>query len=198
MNKFFKKLKELREASPFTQQQIADKLGISIKQYQNYEVKTIPPHDKLMKLNQILQYDLSKLIYEEKVPNLSGKSQNGSTSQKSFSDDNPKIDEILHTITELASHGTILSEANRTIAEANRTIAAANKILSENNKDLVQMVNRISSGGVKGTSSKQYPVSRQTLYQMAQAGIPEHWKSVDEGLIALGKLLIGGRMVKQE
>ena len=67
MQDFFKKLKELREKSPFTQQQIADKLGISIKQYQNYEVKTIPPHEKLLKLNEIFKCDLSKIIYQEKV-----------------------------------------------------------------------------------------------------------------------------------
>jgi transcriptional regulator with XRE-family HTH domain len=68
MENFFKKLKETRELTSFTQQQMADKLGISIKQYQNYEKKTIPPHERLQKLNEILKYDFSKLLYEEKVP----------------------------------------------------------------------------------------------------------------------------------
>lgn len=65
---FFKKLKELREKSPYTQQQIADKLGISIKQYQNYEKKVIPPHDKLIELIKILKYDFSVIIYQGKIP----------------------------------------------------------------------------------------------------------------------------------
>lgn len=69
MKEFFKKLKELREKSPYTQQQMADKLGISIKGYQNYEVKTIPPHKKLLKLNKILNFDFSKILYQENVPN---------------------------------------------------------------------------------------------------------------------------------
>lgn len=65
---FFETIKKLREASPYTQQQMANKLNISIKQYQNYESKTIPPHDKLHKLNEIFNYDLSKIIYQENVP----------------------------------------------------------------------------------------------------------------------------------
>jgi len=68
MEEFFKKLKEIRRDSDHTQQEIADELGISLKQYQNYEKKTIPPHDKLVKLNEILNFDFSKVLYQEKVP----------------------------------------------------------------------------------------------------------------------------------
>jgi len=69
MNDFFKKLKELRNEFNYTQQQMADKLGISLTQYQNYEVKTIPPHEKILKLNNILDFDFSRIIYKENVGN---------------------------------------------------------------------------------------------------------------------------------
>ena len=65
---FFETLKKLREKSGKTQQQVAELLDISIKQYQNYEYKTIPPHDKVMKLSDIFNTDLSRSIYQEKVP----------------------------------------------------------------------------------------------------------------------------------
>jgi hypothetical protein len=105
---------------------------------------------------------------------------------------------VMQTICELANSGVILSEANKTIAEANRTIAAANRILSENNKELISLVQSLSSGGVKENQLTVSAVSAPTLQKMAVAGIPHFWKSMDEGLEALGKLLLGGEMVKQE
>lgn len=69
MESFFKKLKELRESSTFTQKQMADKLAISITQYQKYEDKTLPPHEKILKLNSIFDYDLSRHIYQQIVCN---------------------------------------------------------------------------------------------------------------------------------
>lgn len=68
MDRFFEELKKKRAEKNITQQEIADRLDISIKQYQNYEYKTIPPHEKLLKLNEIFDYDFSKIIYQEKVP----------------------------------------------------------------------------------------------------------------------------------
>lgn len=67
MESFFKKLKELRELSSFTQRQMAEKLGISTTQYQKYEDGTLPPHEKVLKLNSIFDYDLSRHIYQLKV-----------------------------------------------------------------------------------------------------------------------------------
>lgn len=68
MVQFFIKLKEKRKEKNLTQQQMADKLGISLKQYQNYEVKTIPPYEKLLKLNEICDFNFSKILYEQKIP----------------------------------------------------------------------------------------------------------------------------------
>lgn len=65
--KFYDLLKQTREESGLTQQYLAEKLGISLSAYQYYEYKTIPPHDKLVKLNKLLKCDLSRAIYQEEV-----------------------------------------------------------------------------------------------------------------------------------
>jgi transcriptional regulator with XRE-family HTH domain len=64
---FYRILKNKRNEFGFSQTYMADRLGISMKQYQNYEKNTIPPHDKLKMLNEILNYSFHKIIYEEKV-----------------------------------------------------------------------------------------------------------------------------------
>lgn len=66
-SKFFAELKKIRKEKKLTQQNMADRLGISDTQYQNYETDTIPPHDKLILINEILDTDLSRLIYQTKV-----------------------------------------------------------------------------------------------------------------------------------
>jgi len=64
---FFELLKQVRARSSYTQADIAGKLGISLQAYQNYEYKTLPPHDKLVKLNELFGVDLSRAIYQQKV-----------------------------------------------------------------------------------------------------------------------------------
>lgn len=66
---FFKNLKRIRKLRSKTQQEMAASLGISMTQYQNYEANTLPPHDKLIKINEILGEDLSRFIYQGIVGN---------------------------------------------------------------------------------------------------------------------------------
>lgn len=64
---FFSELKRIRKLRKITQQEMAAKLGISDTQYQNYETKTIPPHENLLEINMILGVDLSRHIYQDKL-----------------------------------------------------------------------------------------------------------------------------------
>lgn len=70
MTLFFKKLKEARDKAGKTQQEMAAQLGISWQQYQKYEGATdkagLPPHKQLLKINEILNVDLSRFIYKQK------------------------------------------------------------------------------------------------------------------------------------
>lgn len=58
-------IKERRLALGLTQSELADKLGITLRQVQRYENGMLPPHDKLQLLNSILNYDLHSEIYDE-------------------------------------------------------------------------------------------------------------------------------------
>ena len=64
MNTLGQALREQRIKKNYTQQDVADMLGISRRQYINYELHdSMPPHRQLKKLNNLYQCDFSKLIY---------------------------------------------------------------------------------------------------------------------------------------
>jgi hypothetical protein len=100
------------------------------------------------------------------------------------------------TIRDLARANISLSESNRIAIEANREAVSANKeaiatnkTLADSNRELVQMLkNQFSSNA----PASQHPsdLMEPYLYKIAKAGLVEkRWKSLDEGLLFLGKSL---------
>ena len=63
-------LKEAREKKHLTQLEIAEKLGISSRQYQNYEEGKFPKfkRDAVKNIDQLLGTNIYAIIYEENVP----------------------------------------------------------------------------------------------------------------------------------
>jgi transcriptional regulator with XRE-family HTH domain len=59
-------LREKRLEKCYRQQDIADLLGISLRQYMHYENDRWPPHEQLIKLNNIFHYDFSRHIYDNR------------------------------------------------------------------------------------------------------------------------------------
>lgn len=59
---FGKKLKELREANRYTQQQIATSLGVTVRQVQRYEEGAVPRPVNMKKLNKIFRYDFYAML----------------------------------------------------------------------------------------------------------------------------------------
>lgn len=64
---FFVELKRIRKEKKLTQGEMARKLGISDTAYQNYENVAMPPHEQLIKINEILGTDLSRFIYQKEL-----------------------------------------------------------------------------------------------------------------------------------
>ena len=66
MNNFGKKLKYFRNQIGITQEQLAEKLGVSYTQYQNYERgKSYPHMEKFIKLCQIMDVPADYLLSDE-------------------------------------------------------------------------------------------------------------------------------------
>jgi len=66
MNGIHKKIKQLRSAKEYTQPEMADKLGMSLKAYQNFENGiTKLDYDRLKSVAQILDVDVEDLINAE-------------------------------------------------------------------------------------------------------------------------------------
>lgn len=69
---FGKKLKELREAKPYTQKQIATSLGVTPRQIQRYEEGAIPRPNKVKALNKIFKFDFFTVMDDTKGRNGNG------------------------------------------------------------------------------------------------------------------------------
>ena len=66
MNGIHKKIKQLRSAKEYTQPEMADNLGMSLKAYQNFENGiTKLDYDRLKSVAQILDVDVEDLINAE-------------------------------------------------------------------------------------------------------------------------------------
>jgi len=66
MNGIHKKIKQLRAAKEYTQPEMADKLGMSLKAYQNFENGiTKLDYDRLKSVAQILDVEVEDLINAE-------------------------------------------------------------------------------------------------------------------------------------
>lgn len=104
---FFKTLKKSREESPHTQQQMADKLGITIKQYQKYQSKTLPPHEKLFKINELLKTDLSRCIYQQNIPYKMSEAE-----EKRKPDKDNEVEYLKLRVNDLENHIKDLQEDN--------------------------------------------------------------------------------------
>lgn len=175
-------LKDYRHNNKKTQEEMAALLEMPYRTYQNMELSgEVKKLEVLNKLKEKIGFGITP----KNVHNIENNIESES--------------DLLATIRDLSYSGAALAEANKTIAEANNTIAAANKVLSENNKELINLLLKSPDlSDVKESQLTVSAVSRPTLEKMAAAGIPDLWKSMDEGLVTLGKLLIGGKMVKQE
>jgi len=101
-------------------------------------------------------------------------------------------------IQELVRSCVVNSEANKITAEANKITAEANKIASENNRDVIVLVRSVSSNAPSGTQPNIYVAAEPVLQKLAQAGTPSLWKSKEQGLKLLGKLLHDSISQKQE
>lgn len=62
-----KELKLRRNEQGLTQTQVSNLLGITLRQYMKYEKDKWPPHQQLLKLNNIFRYDFSIHIYGDGV-----------------------------------------------------------------------------------------------------------------------------------
>lgn len=62
-----KKLREKRKERSYTQTDVANLLHITLRQYMNYEKDHLPPHEQLLKLNLLFDFDFSRLIYDRKT-----------------------------------------------------------------------------------------------------------------------------------
>jgi transcriptional regulator with XRE-family HTH domain len=65
MTSVAKMLREKRSERNYTQTEVADLLNITLRQYINYENDHLPPHEQLLKLNTVFQYDFSIHIYNK-------------------------------------------------------------------------------------------------------------------------------------
>lgn len=61
-------LKQRRLEKAYTQAEVANLLNITWRHYVNYENDHWPPHEQLLKLNTIFQYDFSIHIYGRRHP----------------------------------------------------------------------------------------------------------------------------------
>lgn len=57
------KIQELRLQKGWTQEQLANEIGIERRQMQRFEKGDLPDHEKLLRLCDLFQTDLSRLIY---------------------------------------------------------------------------------------------------------------------------------------
>ena len=62
---FAKALREKREEKELTQLAVANLLGITWRQYINYERGHIPPYKRLQQLNKIFKYDFSEVLFKK-------------------------------------------------------------------------------------------------------------------------------------
>lgn len=66
MNGIHKKIKQLRSAKEYTQPEMAEKLGMSLKAYQNFENGiTKLDYDRLKSVSQVLEVEVEELINAE-------------------------------------------------------------------------------------------------------------------------------------
>lgn len=59
-------LKEKRSERGYTQTDVANLIGVSLRMIMYYEGYRWPPHEILLKLNTLFQYDFSRHIYERR------------------------------------------------------------------------------------------------------------------------------------
>ena len=59
---FAKKLKELRKLASHTQQELAEKMGMQVMQIHRYESGLVPPHEKIVQLSKLYDYDFFELL----------------------------------------------------------------------------------------------------------------------------------------
>jgi len=165
MLQIHQKIAQARIAAGYTQDQFAEILGIKRSTYQYWEEKT-PGVDKIAKIAKALKLPLEHFLNAE------------STSKKAKRDEPETDDLAIETIRDLARSSVILAESN--------------KVLADNNKELIVMFKATADVRLKNQSTETVgEMLAPYLYKMANAGIGQKfWKSVDEGLIALGKLLV--------
>ncbi len=112
--------------------------------------------------------------------------------------DTPPETFYMDTISELSKTSVNLSETNKELAAATKETALANRLLAENQKELIEFLKQSTNS----QNSNQIAFSlgvRQLFDKMATAGIqlPGLWKSQEEGLVILDKLLASGVMEMQ-
>ena len=93
-NSFPSKLKSLRTAYGYTQQQVADMLGVSRTTYINYETgKKSPYLNNLYKLSDIFKVSVDSLVSQTAGVEIIGSKENGHVPEmlKNFHDNNRKL-----------------------------------------------------------------------------------------------------------
>lgn len=136
---FGKKLKELREAKRFTQQQIATSLGITTRQVQRYEEGSIPRPEKIRGLNKIFKFDFFSLLGDTKS----------------------HIEE-----SQIQEHESGPMKIISDLTESVKSLAESNKILAKNNEVLVIMVSSGVPVGVSSSSPAKDIVSKDPVEDM--------------------------------
>lgn len=63
MTPFAKMLRIKRRERDLRQIDVADLLGITLRQYMNYEKDHLPPHEQVIKLNNLFSYPFHLTIY---------------------------------------------------------------------------------------------------------------------------------------
>lgn len=106
----------------------------------------------------------------------------------------------LETIAELSRTGVNMSESNKDISAASKETALANRILAENQKELLYVVRALARPMTNG--GKEIPLvslSDPLRELMSARGIVlQLWKSMDEGLQVLDRLVAGDVPIKSE
>lgn len=203
MNQIGEAIRQAREQKRWTQQQMADKMGISMRQYNKYEAGKLPKYKSTVieQIDQLLGTKIQELIYEQNVPRTTSGTDRLTTGDEGHRKEhspNPLPDMMPKATVEIpASLLQTLVESNRAMAEAAREREQAEKIRAEAYKQIADS-HALLVAMVKVTEKEE---SKPTLdfatilpgiqNLLLELGIPKLWKNKVEGLNILNKQLFG-------
>ena len=104
----------------------------------------------------------------------------------------PNEEFYIETINDLRKTGINLSETNKEATIIGKETATANRILAENQQSLIEILkimHKTTADAAKETHQDPAVQLRQCLEKIAAGGVPQYWKSENEGLAILGRFL---------